>query len=243
MTPWIALLICLAAGAWFCWRAYKVLFVAKINEEAFFVQIRKLIEANNTDRAIKLCNAEPNALFPVSLKHMLTRANRIFELELSFHEALFVLRGHRVDMLWPSVGMVMTTGLVFLVLASFPAEGAAMIEWPLEGFEIPLSILLAIGAWGIELSGNRHLQRCELHLVEARTLLYNRQEKHPPMVDDMTDMTEEELVVWRERMEQIIAEANHTVELVGGDAKGIAEQKHAEAPKDNRGMLGNLTPL
>lgn len=217
--------------------------MAKINEMAFFAAIRKLIQANNVDRAIKLCNAEPNTWFAQSLKHMLTRANRIFELELSFHEALFVLRGHRVDMLWPSLGMVATTGLVYMVLATMPEGVTPMVEWPLEGSEPAIAILLAIGAWGIELSGNRHLQRCELHLVEARTLLYNRKEKHPPMVDDMTDMTEEQIVLWRERMEQLIAEANNQVELLGGEAKGIAEQKHAKAPKDNRGMLGNLTPL
>ena len=57
-------------------RIYYVLFRANINGTAFMAQIQKLIMANNIDRAIKLCNAEPNAALPRVLKAGLTRANR-----------------------------------------------------------------------------------------------------------------------------------------------------------------------
>lgn len=57
-------------------RLYYILFRANINGTAFFAQIQKLIMANNIDRAIKLCNAEPNAALPRVLKSGLTRANR-----------------------------------------------------------------------------------------------------------------------------------------------------------------------
>jgi biopolymer transport protein ExbB/TolQ len=57
-------------------RMYYILFRANINGTAFFAQIQKLIMANNIDRAIKLCNAEPNAALPRVLKAGLTRANR-----------------------------------------------------------------------------------------------------------------------------------------------------------------------
>lgn len=57
-------------------RLYYILFRANINGTAFFAQIQKLIMANNIDRAIKLCNAEPNAALPRILKAGLTRANR-----------------------------------------------------------------------------------------------------------------------------------------------------------------------
>lgn len=62
-------------------RIYYVLFRANINGTAFMAQIQKLIMANNIDRAIKLCNAEPNATLPRVLKAGLTRANRS-ELEI-----------------------------------------------------------------------------------------------------------------------------------------------------------------
>lgn len=57
-------------------RIYYVVFRANINGTAFMAQIQKLIMANNIDRAIKLCNAEPNAALPRVLKAGLTRANR-----------------------------------------------------------------------------------------------------------------------------------------------------------------------
>ena len=57
-------------------RMYYILFRANINGTAFFAQVQKLIMANNIDRAIKLCNAEPNAALPRVLKAGLTRANR-----------------------------------------------------------------------------------------------------------------------------------------------------------------------
>ena len=57
-------------------RIYYVVFRANINGTAFMAQIQKLIMANNIDRAIKLCNAEPNSALPRVLKAGLTRANR-----------------------------------------------------------------------------------------------------------------------------------------------------------------------
>ena len=57
-------------------RVYYVMFRANINGVAFMAQIQKLIMANNIDRAIKLCNAEPNSALPRVLKAGLTRATR-----------------------------------------------------------------------------------------------------------------------------------------------------------------------
>ena len=57
-------------------RLYFIMFQANINGTAFMAQVQKLIMANNIDRAIKLCNAEPNASLPRVLKAGLTRANR-----------------------------------------------------------------------------------------------------------------------------------------------------------------------
>ena len=56
-------------------RLYFTWFRAGINGAAFMAQVQKLILANNIDRAIRLCNAEPNASLPRVLKAGLTRAN------------------------------------------------------------------------------------------------------------------------------------------------------------------------
>jgi biopolymer transport protein ExbB/TolQ len=57
-------------------------FKYNINANAFMGQIQKLVMSNNIDRAIKLCNAAPNAALPKVIKAGLTRANK-GELEIS----------------------------------------------------------------------------------------------------------------------------------------------------------------
>ncbi|MBN2718375.1 MAG: MotA/TolQ/ExbB proton channel family protein [Deltaproteobacteria bacterium] len=57
-------------------------FKYNINATAFMGQIQKLVMANNIDRAIKLCNAAPNAALPKVIKAGLTRANK-GELEIA----------------------------------------------------------------------------------------------------------------------------------------------------------------
>jgi biopolymer transport protein ExbB len=57
-------------------RVFVVFFRYNINGSAFMAQIQKLVAANNIDRAIKLCNAEPHAALSKVLKAGLVRANR-----------------------------------------------------------------------------------------------------------------------------------------------------------------------
>jgi biopolymer transport protein ExbB len=51
-------------------------FKYNINANQFMAQIQKLVMANNVDRAIKLCNAAPQAALPKVIKAGLTRANK-----------------------------------------------------------------------------------------------------------------------------------------------------------------------
>lgn len=69
-------------------RLFYVSFRANINATAFMGQIQKYIMANHIDRAIKLCNAEPNAALPRVVKAGLIRANRTEkEIESAIDEA------------------------------------------------------------------------------------------------------------------------------------------------------------
>jgi biopolymer transport protein ExbB len=63
-------------------RFISLFFKYNINARAFMGQVQKLVMANNIDRAIKLCNAAPNAVLPKVIKAGLTRANK-GELEIS----------------------------------------------------------------------------------------------------------------------------------------------------------------
>ena len=69
-------------------RLFYIVFRANINSPAFMAQVQKLIMANNIDRAIKLCNADPHAALPKVVKAGLTRANRTEkEIENAIDEA------------------------------------------------------------------------------------------------------------------------------------------------------------
>jgi biopolymer transport protein ExbB len=57
-------------------RFFYLVLRYNVNGDAFMRQIEKLVLANNIDRAIKLCNAEPTAALPRIVKAGLTRANK-----------------------------------------------------------------------------------------------------------------------------------------------------------------------
>ena len=57
-------------------RFIYLFFKYSVNAEPFMAQIQKLVMANNIDRAIKLCNAQPSAALPRVIKAGLTRANK-----------------------------------------------------------------------------------------------------------------------------------------------------------------------
>lgn len=85
---YLILVVGVFAGAITFERLFYVFFRANINATAFMAQIQKLIMANNIDRAIKLCNAEPHAALPRVVKAGLTRANRTEkEIENAIDEA------------------------------------------------------------------------------------------------------------------------------------------------------------
>lgn len=69
-------------------RVVFIFFRYNINAPAFMAQIQKLVMANNIDRAIKLCNAAPNAALARVIKAGLTRANKgEVEIQNSIEEA------------------------------------------------------------------------------------------------------------------------------------------------------------
>ena len=57
-------------------RFIYLFFKYNINANAFMAQVQKLVMAGSIDRAIKLCNAAPNAALPRVVKAGLTRANK-----------------------------------------------------------------------------------------------------------------------------------------------------------------------
>jgi biopolymer transport protein ExbB/TolQ len=116
-------------------RIYYVVFRANINGTAFMAQVQKLIMANNIDRAIKLCNAEPNAALPRVLKAGLTRANRSeVEIQNAVDEAVlevFPLLNKRSSYLPMLANVATLTGLLGTIqglIMAFEAVAHASAE-------------------------------------------------------------------------------------------------------------------
>ena len=116
-------------------RLFYIIFRANINAPAFMAQIQKLIMANNIDRAIKLCNAEPHAALPKVVKAGLTRANRTEkEIEAAVDEATLEvgpLIGKRTGYLAMLANIATLTGLLGTIMGlviAFQAVAKASAE-------------------------------------------------------------------------------------------------------------------
>ena len=132
---WIILVVFVFAMAIAFERLFFVVFRANINATAFMAQIQKLIMANNIDRAIKLCNAEPHAMLPKVVKAGLTRANRTEkELENAIQEVTLEIapivnkRTSYLSMLANVATLVGLLGTIMGLVMAFQAVAKASAE-------------------------------------------------------------------------------------------------------------------
>jgi biopolymer transport protein ExbB/TolQ len=132
---WIILVVFVFAMAIAFERLFFVVFRANINATAFMAQVQKLIMANNIDRAIKLCNAEPHAMLPKVVKAGLTRANRTEkELENAIQEVTLEIvptvnkRTSYLGMLANVATLVGLLGTIMGLVMAFSAVAKASAE-------------------------------------------------------------------------------------------------------------------
>jgi biopolymer transport protein ExbB len=72
---YIIALVSVVGVAIFIERFVALFFKYNVNAGAFMSQIQKLVAANNIERAVKLCNAAPDAALPRVIKSGLARAD------------------------------------------------------------------------------------------------------------------------------------------------------------------------
>lgn len=109
-------------------------FKYSINAEPFMAQIQKMVMANNIDRAIKLCNAEPAAALPRVIKSGLTRANKgEVEIQNAIEEAtleVVPLVQKRTGALQPLANVATLLGLLGTILGLIDAFAALETATP-----------------------------------------------------------------------------------------------------------------
>jgi biopolymer transport protein ExbB len=96
-------------------RFVHILSKYRVNSEEFMAQIRKLVQAGNIDRAIKLCEAEPLPLLQV-VRSGLTQVNRgedavIAQMEERMSEVIPALE-KRIGSLWTLANIATLIGLL-----------------------------------------------------------------------------------------------------------------------------------
>ena len=107
----------------------------RVNSEEFMAQIRKLVQAGNIDRAIKLCEAAPLPLLQV-VKAGLTQANRgeeavIASMEERMSELMPELE-KRVAALWTLANIATLVGLLGTISGLIRAFKAVAYAEPAE---------------------------------------------------------------------------------------------------------------
>ncbi|MCB9779144.1 MAG: MotA/TolQ/ExbB proton channel family protein [Alphaproteobacteria bacterium] len=155
-------------------RLFYIIFRANINGTAFMAQIQKLIMANNIDRAIKLCNAEPNAALPRVLKAGLTRANRSEqEIQNAVDEAIlevFPKLNKRTPFLTMLANVATLTGLLGTIqglILAFEAVAHASAETKQTMLAAGISTAMFTTAAGLVVA----IPTLVLHsLVQSRTV-------------------------------------------------------------------------
>ncbi len=137
-------------------RMFYIVFRANINSTAFMARIQQLIMANNIDRAIKLCNAEPHAALPRVVKAGLTRANRTEkEIENAIDEATLEVgpalnkRTPYLSMLANVATLVGLLGTIMGLIQAFDAVAHASAEMKQTLLAAGISVAMYTTAGGL----------------------------------------------------------------------------------------------
>lgn len=116
-------------------RFVHILTKHQVNGEEFMAQIRKLVQAGNIDRAVKLCEAAPLPLLQV-VKAGLTQVNRgdeaiIAQMEERMSEVVPALE-KRIGMLWTLANIATLIGLLGTISGLIKSFAAVAFAEPAQ---------------------------------------------------------------------------------------------------------------
>jgi biopolymer transport protein ExbB/TolQ len=116
-------------------RFVHILSKHQVNGEEFMAQIRKLVQAGNIDRAVKLCEAAPLPLLQV-IKAGLTQVNRgeeaiIANMEERMSEVIPALE-KRIGALWSLANIATLVGLLGTISGLIRSFGAVAYAEPAQ---------------------------------------------------------------------------------------------------------------
>ncbi len=169
-------------------------FKYSVNAEPFMAQIQKLVMANNIDRAIKLCNAQPAAALRRVIKAGLTRANKgEIEIQNAIEEAtleVVPLVQKRTPVLQPMANIATLLGLLGTIIGlieAFVALETATAENRQKMLARGISLAMNTTAFGLVVAiptlvfhlilssmTKKILDEIDMHSVKLENLLVSR---------------------------------------------------------------------
>lgn len=175
-------------------RIIFLFFRFNINGSQFMAQIQKLVMAGNIDRAVKLCNAAPNAALPRVIKSGLQRANKgEVEIQNAVEEAsleVVPLLQRRTNLLAGLASLATLLGLLgtvmglikaFEVVGSAPADQrtallSGAISTAMNTTAFGLIVAIPALACHMFLSGmtKKLIDEIDMYSVKLENLLINR---------------------------------------------------------------------
>ncbi len=176
----------------------------KIHTARFYGQIEKLVMANNIDRAIKLCNAVPEAWATQTMKQLLLLANRPHELELSFQETLLkhntgnYKKNFLMRELASNVATLVSWILILVTVMVYEHDWFTTVC-------VMATICFYFAIRSVIYWARRHLEEVVKYSLRLKNLLLNKAGYVPPQYRPVP-MTEEEVVKWREQMNTFMEE-------------------------------------
>jgi hypothetical protein len=192
----LAILIALSFVLPVCFLIYRVEFREKINARMFYLQIKKLIRANNIERAIKLCNVEPNAIMPRLFKVALCRANRnVDEVHLEAQKGILWTQTKDLSQRY-GYGAFALFSLTFVLAEAAIVLPNGLHPWPLIAVVI------------VALLGLNNLRRSKQVVANAqkyfaRVLMILAARRRIVLVQSpREELTDEQIETWRKAMDE-----------------------------------------
>jgi hypothetical protein len=195
----------------------------------FTSKIQKLVLSNHVDKAIKLCNSKPHAMFPNAVKPLLIRANRPHELHLFFEEGLFhiekmgrISRGTWVHRLVGLIGTLSLTVSVYVLGTDYDST--------LIGIFLGVYVLLTSVLYALFILVDTHIVESKLCLVKIRNQLYARSNivpaSHTPRPESA--LSAEQLAAWKASLEALNEEYHRTRKVDPGKSPQTEYDKQAQ---------------
>jgi biopolymer transport protein ExbB/TolQ len=140
-------------------RLVVLAFKLNLNAPPFMSQVQKLILSGNVDRAVKLCDAAPNAALSKVVRAGLTRASRgDQEVARSLEEAVLEATpaiSKRIASLWSLANIATLVGLIGTIvglIGTFKSLGAASPEMKQQMLSAGISEAMNNTAFGLTIA-------------------------------------------------------------------------------------------